>query len=137
MSHAFTLIEMILAIGVAAIVLSAANAVFFTALHLRDATSDAVDAATPVDQSLTMLRRDLQCAVPPKASGVLSGDFKIGNVTSTGISDPVAAEIYTADRRVERKRAVGRHPARDLRIEKFNDRQRRARICIAASRGIF
>lgn len=93
---AFTLIEMILAIGVAAIVLIAANAVFFTALHLRDATSDAVDAASPIDQSLTLLRRDLQCAVTPKAGGVLSGDFKIGNVTSTGISDPVSAEIYTA-----------------------------------------
>ena len=94
---AFTLIEVILAIGVASIVLIAINAVFFTALHLRNATADAVDAAEPVDQALTIMRRDLQCAVPPKASGVLSGGFKIGNVTSTGISDPVSAEIYTAD----------------------------------------
>ncbi len=87
---------MILAIGVASIVLIAANAVFFTALHLRNATADVVDAASPIDQSLALLRRDLECAVTPKASGVLSGDFKIGNVTSTGISDPVSAEIYTA-----------------------------------------
>jgi type II secretion system protein J len=94
---AFTLIEVILAIGVASIVLIAANAVFFTALHLRNATADSVDAASPIDQSFTLIRRDLQCAVPPKAGGILSGDFKIGNVTSTGISDPVAAEIYTAD----------------------------------------
>jgi type II secretion system protein J len=94
---AFTLIEVILAIGVASIVLIAANAAFFTALHLRNATADAVDAAEPIDQSLTIMRRDLECAVPPKPSGVLSGDFKIGNVTSTGISDPVSAEIYTAD----------------------------------------
>ena len=94
---AFTLIEVILAIGVASIVLIAINAVFFTALHLRNATADAVDAAEPVDQALTIMRRDLECAVPPKASGTLSGDFKIGNVTSTGISDPVSAEIYTAD----------------------------------------
>jgi type II secretion system protein J len=95
-NSAFTLIEMILAIGVAAIVLIAANAVFFTALHLRNATSDAVDAASPVDQALIILRHDLQCAVTPKPGGVLSGDFKLGNVTSTGISDPVTAEIYTA-----------------------------------------
>jgi type II secretory pathway component PulJ len=86
---------MILAIGVAAIVLIAANAVFFTALHLRTATSDAVDAASPVDQALAILRHDLQCAVAPKTNGILSGDFKLGNITSTGISDPVAAEIYT------------------------------------------
>ena len=32
---AFTLVEMILAIGVAALVLVAVNAVLFTALHLR------------------------------------------------------------------------------------------------------
>jgi type II secretion system protein J len=95
-SGAFTLIEAILAIGVASIVLITANAVFFTALHLRNATAEAVDAASPIDQSLILMRRDLQCAVPPKVSGILSGDFKIGNVSSTGISDPVAAEIYTA-----------------------------------------
>ena len=94
---AFTLIEVILAIGVASIVLIATNAVFFTALHLRNATANAVDSAEPVEQALTIIRRDLQCAVPPDASNVLSGDFKIGNVTSTGISDPVSAEIYTAD----------------------------------------
>jgi type II secretion system protein J len=94
--QAFTLIEMILAIGVAAIVLVAINAVLFTALHLREVTSAAVDAATPLDQATTFLRRDLQCAVTPKASGVLSGDFKIGNVNSVGITEPVAAEMFTA-----------------------------------------
>ena len=93
---AFTLIEMILAIGVAAIVLVAVNAVFFTALHLRDATQTAVDEATPVTQAVTTIRRDLQCAVTPKPNGVLSGDFKTGFVTSIGISDPVAAEMFTA-----------------------------------------
>ena len=94
--QAFTLIEMILAIGVAAIVLVAANAVFFTALHLRNATAEVVDAASPIDQAVAIMRHDLQCAVTPNPNGTLSGDFKIGNVTSTGINDPVAAEIYTA-----------------------------------------
>ena len=93
---AFTLIELILAIGIAAIVLVAINAVFFTALRLRDAVSDSVDAASPLDEATATIRRDLQCAVTPKATGVLSGDFKVGNVTSTGINVPVAAEIYTA-----------------------------------------
>ena len=92
--QAFTLIEMILAIGVAAIVLVAINAVLFTALHLREVTSAAVDAATPLDQATTFLRRDLQCAVTP--NGILSGDFKIGTVNSTGITEPVAAEMFTA-----------------------------------------
>jgi len=90
---------MILAIGVAALVLVAVNAVLFTALHLRQVTTDVVDAATPVDQAFTYLRRDLQCVVTPTngTSKVLSGGFRLGNgITSVGISDPVAAEIFTA-----------------------------------------
>jgi len=89
---------MILAIGVAALVLVAVNAVLFTALHLREVTTDVVDAATPVDQTFTFLRRDLQCVVTPTngTSKVLSGSFRVGTVNSTGISEPVAAEMFTA-----------------------------------------
>jgi type II secretion system protein J len=98
--NAFTLIEMILAIGVAAIVLIAVNAVFFTSLHLRDDTSDMVDAATPVDAAVTYLKRDLQCCVNPTnstAGAILSGGFRVGdNLTSSGITDPVAIEMFTA-----------------------------------------
>jgi len=95
---AFTLVEMILAIGVAALVLVAVNAVLFTALHLRQVTTDVVDAATPVDQTFTFLRRDLQCVVTPTngTSKVLSGSFKVGTVNSAGIAEPVAAEMFTA-----------------------------------------
>jgi type II secretion system protein J len=95
---AFTLVEMILAIGVAALVLVAVNAVLFTALHLREVTTGVVDAATPVDQAFTFLRRDLQCVVTPTngTSKFLSGSFKAGTVNSTGISEPVAVEMFTA-----------------------------------------
>jgi prepilin-type N-terminal cleavage/methylation domain-containing protein len=94
--NGFTLIEMILAVGVAAIVLIAVNAAFFTALHLRERTQAAVDEATPVDLALATLRRDLQCVVPPKPGGILSGDFKAGTITSPGISELVAVEMFTA-----------------------------------------
>ncbi|HEY5344712.1 MAG TPA: type II secretion system protein GspJ [Verrucomicrobiae bacterium] len=97
--NAFTLIEMILAIGVAAIVLIAVNAVFFASLHLRDDTSDMVDAATPIDATATFLKRDLQCVVTPTngTSKVLSGGFRVGDgITSDGVSDPVAIEMFTA-----------------------------------------
>lgn len=95
----FTLIEMILAIGIAAIVLIAVNAVFFTSLRLRDATSEMVDAASPVDSAVAYLKRDLECAVTPTngTSKVLSGGFRVGNgLASTGVSDPVAIEMFTA-----------------------------------------
>ena len=89
---------MILAVGVAALVLAVVGSVFFAALHLRDATQAAVDSATPVDQALAVMRRDLECAVTPTngTSRVLSGDFRVGTLTSPGIRQPVAIELYTA-----------------------------------------
>ena len=97
-TNAFTLIEMILAIGIASLVLIAVNAVLFTALHLRDATADVVDAATPLDQTTTYLRRDLECLVTTTngTSKILSGGFRAGAISSAGISDPVAVEMFTA-----------------------------------------
>ena len=94
----FTLIEMILAIGMAALVLVAVNAVLFTALHLRNSTQAVVDAAAPVDQAATFLRRDLACAVPPTngTSKLLSGSFRVGSLNSAGIAEPVAIEMITA-----------------------------------------
>jgi hypothetical protein len=41
------------------------------------------------------MRRDLQGAMPPSDSGVFSGDFKAGNVTSLGSGFPVNLEVYT------------------------------------------
>lgn len=94
----FTLIEMILAIGVAAIVLITVNTVLFSVLHLRDVAQDMVDSGTPVDQTMTLLRRDLQCIVTPTngTSKYLSGSFKLGNVDSPGVSGAVGIEMYTA-----------------------------------------
>jgi len=96
--HAFTLIEMVLAIGVASIVLIAVNTVLFASLRLRDTTADTVDAATPVDAAVTFIRRDLECVVTPTngTSKVLSGDFRAGNVSSAGVPEPVAVEMFTA-----------------------------------------
>jgi type II secretion system protein J len=89
----FTLIELILAIAVMAVVLVAVNAVFFTSLRLRDRMHAVVDEALPLERTLSVLRRDLQGAVPP--SGLLSGDFKVGGVTSLGASLPVDIEFCT------------------------------------------
>ena len=96
--HAFTLIEMILAIGVAAMVLIAVNTALFASLRLRDATQNVVDAAAPLDQTVTFIRRDLQCVVTPTngTSKVLSGSFRAGSISSVGVSESVAVEMFTA-----------------------------------------
>jgi type II secretion system protein J len=107
--RAFTLIEMILAIGVAAIVLITISSVFFAALRLRNATQNYVDAATPVDQTLSIMKRDLACVVTPTngTTKVLSGDFRVGNVISTGSGLPVAIEMFTATGQVGEKQPWG------------------------------
>jgi type II secretion system protein J len=96
--HAFTLIEMILAIGVAAMVLIAVNTALFASLRLRDATQNVVDAAAPLDQAVSYIRRDLQCMVTPTngTSKVLSGSFRAGNVNSTGVPESAAVEMFTS-----------------------------------------
>jgi hypothetical protein len=67
-------------------------------LHVREVTQAAVDQAAPVDQALAMMRRDLQCAVTPTngTSKIMSGDFRVGTLTSPGISEPVGIEMFTA-----------------------------------------
>ncbi len=62
--------------AICAIVLVAINAVFATAVRLRDKTSGAIDKALPVERALELLRRDLKGTVGPR--GFLAGDFKCG-----------------------------------------------------------
>jgi type II secretory pathway component PulJ len=80
---AFTLMEMLLALGTSAIVLAGIGGVFFSAMRLRERTLAVVDEAAPLHHTLTLLRRDLQCARPP-GSG-LAGDFISGPAGSAGL----------------------------------------------------
>jgi type II secretion system protein J len=73
---AFTLIEMLLAVAICAIVLVAINGVFATALRLRDKTSEAIEDARPINRALDTMNRDLKGTVGP--GGFLAGDFKCG-----------------------------------------------------------
>src|SRR5437879_6245089 len=70
-SPAFTLMEMLLALAVSAIVVAAIGGVFYSALRLRERTAAAVDQAAPLRQALAVIRRDLQGVLPP--SGLLAG----------------------------------------------------------------
>jgi type II secretion system protein J len=93
--RAFTLIELILSVGIMAIVMIVINSVFFSAMRLRERTGETVDESLPIQQALAILRRDLQGAVAPSADGILSGDFKVGGVSSIGVGQPVDIELYT------------------------------------------
>ncbi|MBU6401226.1 MAG: prepilin-type N-terminal cleavage/methylation domain-containing protein [Verrucomicrobia bacterium] len=102
-SSAFTLIEALLAVAVCAIVLVAINAVFATAVRLRDQTSAAVEGVVPLGQALETLRRDLREAVGP--GGALAGDFKCGAQgmgLNMGLTAPAASglDFFTATGRI-------------------------------------
>jgi type II secretion system protein J len=65
LAGAFTLIEMMIALAVFAIILTAMNGVFWGALRLRNKTVDSIDAAIPQEHALSVIRNDLINIVPP------------------------------------------------------------------------
>jgi general secretion pathway protein J len=98
--RAFTLLELLLAIAVFAVVLSAINGVFWGALRLRNKTSRMLERSVPVNQAMLILRRDLAGIMPP--GGTFAGQFK-SDVTSidTTWGTPTGPEIRTTTGRVD------------------------------------
>jgi len=92
-ANGFTLIEVLLALTVSAIVLAAMGGVFYSAILLRKRTSAAVDSASRLQPALNLLRRDLQAALPP--SGGLAGDFRCGAVLG-GLGESLGLQFSTA-----------------------------------------
>lgn len=94
---AFTLIEVLLAVAIFSMVLVAINTVFFASMRLRQRVTENVQEGLPLERALTLLRRDLQNAVPP--GGVLAGNFSssgpVGNL-GTGQNKQGAAGNLSA-----------------------------------------
>jgi type II secretion system protein J len=94
---AFTLIEVLLAVAIFAIVLLAINAVFYSGVRLERSTTRALDERLPLNQAFAILRADLLGAVPPLTnSTVLIRDFKSGTGRSgLGSTASGSLEFYT------------------------------------------
>lgn len=95
---AFTLIEVLLAVGIFAIVLFAMNTVFFSALRLERATERVVDERQPLNQAFAVLRRDLLNAVQPLTNSTLLPRNFItgGRGGGLGSTDSGSLEFYTS-----------------------------------------
>jgi general secretion pathway protein J len=92
----FTLIEILLAVTIFAIVLLAINTVFYTALKLERGTYRSLDERLPLNQALGLLRRDLQGAVPPLTnSAILVTDFRASGGGGLASSQAGSLEFYT------------------------------------------
>ena len=71
---AFTLIEILIAVTAFAIVLAAINAVFYSALRLRNKAHESFEQALPLQRALSIMKRDLENIVLP--GGTLSGSLQ-------------------------------------------------------------
>lgn len=72
-ARGFTLLELLLAVGIFGIVLAAINTVFFSAMRLRNKTTAGLEESLPIQQTLALLKRDLQGLMVP---GTIAGPFQ-------------------------------------------------------------
>ena len=91
-SHGFTLMEVLIATMIAAVVLAAMNTAFYAALHLRSSTSGVVENSIPLNHAVSILKADLR--------GILiTGGLMAGPVESPGTENvnnqPTLLDIYT------------------------------------------
>jgi type II secretion system protein J len=91
-ADAFTLLELLLAVSIMSIVLVAVNGIFFAAIHLRNATVNAVESSLPVEQALDVMQRDLANLVA-STNGVLVGPLQ--TTPTNALSDQVGPDFFT------------------------------------------
>jgi type II secretion system protein J len=91
----FTLMEVMLALMVSAIVLAAVGGVFYSAIRLRDRTTAMLDESVPLHQALNFIRRDLQGALPPAGPYAMAGDFRNEQI-SGGIGQSFRLQFFTS-----------------------------------------
>src|SRR5688572_6831662 len=97
-TRGFTLIEVLLAVSVFAIVLAAINSVFFGALRLRNRTVESLESALPLRQALSFIQKDLEGIMVP--GGRLAGTFTttIQSMTNNTafMGERVTPDIFTS-----------------------------------------
>lgn len=94
---AFTLMEVLIAIAIFAIVLAAINTVFYSALKLRNKTLAALDESEPVDHALATIRHDVANIVAPSGTN-FALQTTVLSQPQFGQSTP---DMYTATGRID------------------------------------
>lgn len=98
-ARAFTLIEMLLAVAVCAVVLAAMHGVFYGAMRLQKKTTTGVEQAIPLQQTLAIMKRDLANLVAP--GGPLSGALQTTPTNATPLpGGATGPQFYTATGRL-------------------------------------
>jgi general secretion pathway protein J len=96
-STGFTLLEILIATAIFALVLVAINGVFYAAMRLRARASRAIEDLTPVEHAISIMKRDILAAVPPASSNLLTGPMTTTPSVMVAVSQPGSAlEFYTS-----------------------------------------
>lgn len=99
----FTLVEILLAMTVAAILLVAIQSIFFGALRLRNTTTERIEEDLVLQRTLAIVRKDLAGVVVP--GKVLLGEFQsvpaseLTKETTQG--DRISPDIYTTSGKID------------------------------------
>jgi type II secretion system protein J len=101
-NRGFTLLELLLATAVAAVVLIAIQTTFFGALRLHNTTRERIEADLELQRALAIVRRDFAGLMLP--GGLLSGQLQTG-VFSSSISDSfgdrIGPDLFTSSGRID------------------------------------
>src|SRR5688572_33295147 len=101
--RAFTLIEVLLAVSVFAIVLAAINSVFFGALRLRNKAVQSFETALPLQQALSFIQKDLEGIMLPFIffTDTFSTTIQSSNNNNAYIRLRASTDIHTSSGHVE------------------------------------
>ena len=91
---AFTMIELLIAVAISAIILASINTLFFGALHLRSKATEAAEQTLPVDRAIAIMKRDLLAIIAPGGSNSLVGPMG-SDAIGIGMTQPTLLEVYT------------------------------------------
>jgi prepilin-type N-terminal cleavage/methylation domain-containing protein len=99
--RAFTLIELLLAVAIAAVVLAAINSVLFGALHLQARTTEITSQTLPMDRALATIKEDLMCIMQPGTNGSNTLFGQMGtDAVGTGLTQTPLLEIFTSSGKI-------------------------------------
>lgn len=104
-SGGFTLLELLLAVGIFALILLAIHGVFYSAIKLRNKTAESLERQVPLQNALSVIKHDLSNLVVP--GGTFSGALQTtptatttlgtGSMTALGAGNtPSGPMFYTA-----------------------------------------
>lgn len=98
----FTLLELLIATAVGAVVLLVIQTTYFGALRLHNTTHERIDEDLTLERTLAIVRRDLSGLMLP--GGTLSGQFQTENfssITTEDYGERISPDLYTNAGRID------------------------------------